>query len=149
MSTHIRRIRAMQALLAGSVLSVRSSYATIYNELNEVTLAGRIQRQGRKQLLQVLHSTRALDTSLQELLIHHGITIRRNPSLGTYLRAFVHHTVASLGQLPDAQRTHYQNAIVGVRNRYMHEAGAFPASNVEIQNLLAEMQNCLIDILSL
>ena len=99
MSTHIRRIRAMQALLAGSVLSVRSSYATIYNELSEVTLAGRIQRQGRKQLLQVLHSTRALDTSLQELLIHHGITIRRNSSLGTYLRAFVHHTVASLGQL--------------------------------------------------
>ena len=148
MSTHIRRIRAMQALLAGSPISYRAAYPTIIGELNEVSQAGKIKRNGRKQLLQVLHSTRALDTSLSELIAHYGIHVR-TAALGSYLYGFSNHRVAGLSQLPLAQRNHYQYAIVNKRNFYMHCAGAFPANNAEIRTLLAEMQSCLIDVLSL
>lgn len=148
MSAHTRRIKAMQALIAGSALASRASFGTIINELDEVSQAGKISRNGRKQLLQVLHSTRALDTSLKELIAHHGITGVRQ-ALGGYLHGFSNHRIAGLAQLPHAQCTHYQNAIVNNRNHYMHSAGAFPANNTEIQNLLSEMQNCLIDVLSL
>jgi hypothetical protein len=37
----------------------------------------------------------------------------------------------------------FQGRIVNVRNRYMHEAGAFPVAPSEISNLLSNMDACL------
>lgn len=148
MSAHRTRVQALQALLAGSQLGSHPSCGTILGEFAEVSRAGRIRRQGRRQLLQVLHSTRALDTSLHELIAHHNLP-RSGNSLGGYLVALCRHNVAGVGRLPDTNRRHYQARIVGPRNRYMHEAGAFPDNDMEIQTLLAEMQTCLVEVLSL
>jgi hypothetical protein len=46
-------------------------------------------------------------------------------------------------------RQRFQASIVASRNRYMHEAGAFPASDYEIRMLLAEMEHCLAVVLAL
>lgn len=125
------------------------NYTVIYNEFEEIARSVLIFRTGRRQLLQILHSTRALDTSLRELMVYHGIPTRRRNSLGQYLRAFGNHTVVGVGRLPDIQRRHYQVAIVDQRNKYMHQAGAFPQSDAEIRSLLSEMQSCLFDVISL
>lgn len=46
-------------------------------------------------------------------------------------------------QLPPGTAAFFQSRIVNVRNRYMHEAGAFPASQSEISALLSDMDACL------
>jgi len=148
MSTHSQRIISMQTLIAGSILSSSSSVGKIIKEFNEVTQASKIRRTDRKQLLQVLHSTRALDTSLKELIKLHGIKVKAQ-ALGSYLYGFTNHTITGLAKLPANRRDHYQKKIVDIRNRYLHTSGAYPANNTEIQNLLSEMHNCLIDILNL
>jgi hypothetical protein len=149
MSTHRRRISAIQALIAGSPLASRPSYTPIYNEFNEVMSAGRIRRHDRKRLLQLLHSTRALDSSLQELVDYYGIGHGINRSLGGYLRRFSNHTRPGLTQLPNSLRTYYQNTIVDIRNQYLHEAGTYPMNDAEIRDLLAEMQDCLLNVITL
>src|SRR5262249_60195553 len=135
MSTHRRRIQAMQALLAGSVLSRSSSLGVINSEYTEVIRTHRVRQTLRRQLLQVLHSTRALDTSLKEFTNLHAIPVP-NPSLGGYLVALESNRPGRrLRLLPRAQRLHYQATIVGPRNRYMHDAGAYPRDDREIQTL--------------
>lgn len=148
MIIHTRRIQAIQALLAGSAISTSSAYAVIDSEFTEVIRTRRVRQDRRRQLLGVLHSTRALDTALKAFTALHGITVRP-PALGKYLSALETHSRPGLSRLPNAQRLQFQLNIVDVRNRYMHEAGAYPANDAEIQTLLSEMDNCLITVLSL
>jgi hypothetical protein len=150
MSFHFRRIQAIHAVVAGSVVSRSVSYAKIRDEFSEVAKDGRIVNRNRRFLLQVLHSTRALDTSLAELINQYGI-INNARSLGAYLKVFSSTSFGALGhaRLPSAKVTYYQNAIVNKRNQYMHSAGAVPANNDEIRILLSEMQACLFEIFAL
>jgi hypothetical protein len=46
-------------------------------------------------------------------------------------------------RFPLGTSAYFQGRIVNVRNRYMHEAGAFPTSPSEISNLLSNMDACL------
>lgn len=94
-------------------------------------------RRGRRQLLQVLHSTRALDTSLKEYLASQGIP-SSGSSLGSYLYALANHSILAIAKLPKSDQQRYQLKIVDERNRYMHQAGACPASDAEIRILLSE-----------
>lgn len=149
MSVHQRRINAIKAILAGSVIATKPEHSIIESEFDEVWQVRRIPKLTRRRLLQVLHSTRALDTALQIFLDHHMITIAR-PSLGAYLEALVGHTSLSLARrLPRHDRQHFQRNIVRVRNRYMHRAGDFPGADHEVLTLISEMEACLVQILSL
>jgi hypothetical protein len=148
MIIHTRRIQAIQTLLVGSALSTSPSFAVINSEFAEVIRTKRVRQNRRRQLLGILHSTRALDSALKAFTTLHSITVHTS-SLGGYLRALEIHTRPGMSQLPNAQRRQFQSNIVNVRNRYMHEAGAYPANDAEIQTLLSEMDNCLITILSL
>ncbi len=150
MSTLNKRVQLMKALVLSSPAFGPSRLATlICEEFEEVAKASRLSPEGRRFLLQVLHSTRALDTSLKTFVSYYGITCT-TPSLGGYLRAL--ETASSTHRLQDlspAQRLYYQRQIVGPRNRYMHEAGAAPASHHELLALLSEMQACLSEVLNL
>ena len=139
----------MQAILAGSPLAGRQNLKFISNELGEVTQSASIFRQGRRQLLQIVHSTRALDTALKELLTSHGIPTGNQNSLGAYLLAFENHSIGGVSKLPKANRQRYQISIVNARNKYMHQAGSFPSNDGEVRSLLSEMQACLIEVFSL
>lgn len=148
MSDSKRRVRFMKALVAGSPVSRTGKHAAIQVEFNEVLLARSVLKRSRKRLLQVLHSTRALDSTLTEFTTLKGYR-PRSSSLGSYLYALRDGNSTSLKRISEQERAHYQTHIVDLRNRYMHEAGLMPATDSEVLALLAEMEACLQRVLSL
>ena len=148
MSDSKRRVRFMQSLVAGSPVSGTGKHADIQAEFDEVLLARRVLKRSRKRLLQVLHSTRALDSTLKEFTDLHGCP-PRTPSLGSYLYELTSGNCPSLKQISKGERRHYQTKIVDLRNRYMHEAGLMPVNDSDVLTLLAEMEACLQRVLSL
>lgn len=151
---HKSRVRTLQALILGSsALATSPLMPHIQAEFAEVHAVRKIRRANRRRLLEVLHSTRALDTTLSAFVGFHGC---RNPkstglpkSLGQYLNALHFHQSAGLRTITALQRSHFQKQIVDPRNRYMHEAGAYPTADVELQSLLSEMDTCLSVVLRL
>ena len=148
MSDSKRRVRFMKALVEGSLVSSSGRLADIQAEFEEVLLARRVLKKSRKRLLQVLHSTRALDSTLKEFTDVHGC-LPSSPSLGRYLYELQSGNCTSLKRLRKPERVRYQKQIVDLRNKYMHEAGLMPADDSEVLTLLAEMQACLQRVLSL
>lgn len=127
--------------------------STICDEFSSVKSVESHPALNRRWLLQVLHSTRALDSCLKATTILGGClpaqTNRR--SLGGYLHALKNGPVNPplTNTLPAASLTAYQGAIVGVRNKYMHEAGAYPATETEVGTLLSCMESCVVEVLRL
>ena len=150
MSSHLRRIKTLQALIAGSVaVPAKPQYSMIQDEYAQVVGAKNVSGRNRRRLLQIVHSTRALDTCLQVFTAFYGCSPQQ-PSLGGYLRQLGGHGSTTLkGALSTAHRSRFQKTIVDVRNRFMHEAGAYPQSDQEVGALLSEMQSCLVEVLSL
>jgi len=144
---HKARVRTLQALVMGTpCLAAHSKLHSIQDEFNEVYAVRKVRRATRRRILEVLHSTRALDTTLATFVGHHGCRSPGKPApvnLGRYLYALRDHTVAGLGRLAETQRHHFDSNIVKLRNRYMHEAGTFPAIDADVQVLLSEMDTCL------
>jgi hypothetical protein len=143
-----QRVHMLKTLITGSVVQADGQYADILNEFDETYKASKITKAQRKYLLQVLHSTRAMDSALRAFTDYHRIPPRRR-SLGGYLHSLEHHGNSGLHRITNTQKNHYQTNIVNVRNHYMHDAGAFPISAVEIHNLLSEMESCLVLAFSL
>jgi len=138
----------MQSLVAGSPVSGTAKHGDIQREFDEVLLARRVIKRSRKRLLQVLHSTRALDSTLKEFTDLHGC-LPNPPSLGSYLYALKDGSCAAIARISAVERRHYQASIVKPRNEYMHEAGRTPTDDPEVLALLAEMEACLQRVLSL
>jgi len=145
MSGHRARVTALQTLIAGSPLPPNDIQRVI-RELNEVFVAGRVRIPYRRLLLQVLHSTRALDSTLGGLITASGGAPPN--SLGNALR-HLKRTGLNRNRLTETLGSHYQREIVKPRNTYMHQAGSYPASTAEIAKLLADMQQCLVDAVNL
>ena len=150
MSIYRRRVETIRALVAGSVVARNAPmYGLIDQELQEVYNVVRVPQLHRRRLLQVLHTTRSLDSGLAEFVRYHQLP-HPGRSLGQYLTALSRNNAHTLlAPLPGGARARYQVSIVNVRNRYMHEAGAFPATDGEIMTLLSEMDACLVQVLSL
>jgi hypothetical protein len=145
MSGYRSRVTALQALVAGSRIPAVTAGAVLA-ELNEVATSGRVRRLYRRLLLQVLHGTRALDSALVALIVVTGGAAPT--SLGNAL-VYLQRTGLNGNRLPEPLRRRYQRDIVAVRNLYMHQAGAFPATVGEVAQLLDDMQACLADALNL
>ncbi len=143
-----KRAQTFTALIAGSVVAGRPEMARLQLELTELSNSVRVWRRPRRFLLHVLHSTRTLDTFLYAFTDYHGCRGNAH-ALGRYLTQLVNHQVATIQRLPIAERNRFQAAIVNLRNRYMHQAGEFPANVNEISLLLSEMDACLARVLSL
>jgi hypothetical protein len=156
MSDHKSRVTTIQAILTGTPVSNAPNYTVIRGELNDVMSAKRIADVKRRQLLQVLHSTRALDSALSAFIGQRWSSLMPpvppNPrrSLGGYLVWLSTHTeTGRIARLPIASQSRYQRTIVDIRNRYMHEAGATPRNDAEIDRLLSEMQLCISQVVAL
>jgi hypothetical protein len=144
----------MQALLEGNACIMGSpSLPILKMEFNEVFAVRKIRMSKRRRLLEVLHSARALDTTMKTLVLHHGCTsskINGTPSsMGAYLIALCDHSVAAIRNITPAQKILFQTNIVSKRNLYLHEAGTFPANDVEVNTLLGEIDTCLATIMAL
>ncbi|MEV6060364.1 hypothetical protein AB0L62_10180 [Nocardia asteroides] len=136
-----KRVDTMRVLVGGHAsLNASSKLTAITGELRRIVA---IERSGRKDawLIKVLHTTRALDTTLSEVIAAKGWPTA-TPSLGPYLSALFKN-----GIITAAQRDSYQKTIVYKRNKYMHEAGAMP-TKLEADSILSEMHACLVVILS-
>ena len=138
----------MQAIVSGvPCLAAHPWQPAIQDEFNEVHLVRRVRRDARRRLLEVLHSTRALDTTLAVFVGHHNCHSPRHRnapnSLGGYLYALRDHSVPGLQRIAEPHRANFQQQIVAIRNRYMHEAGSMPTNDTDIQSLLSEMHACL------
>lgn len=138
----------MQVLVAGSPVVSSGKHEDIQREFKEVLSARRVMKRSRKRLLQVLHSTRALDSTLKEFTKLNKC-LPKSQSLGSYLRVLKDGKCVNLSQISKAERHRYQKSIVNPRNKYMHEAGRVPANDSEVLALLAEMEACLQRVLSL
>jgi len=144
---HRSRVRALQAIVAGiPCIAAHPKHSSIQHELGEVHRVRKVRRSDRRRLLEVIHSSRSLDTVLSAFVGHHGARkggAAPPKNLGAYLIALEQHSVVGLGALTAAQRAHFYLRIVKVRNTYMHEAGAVPSTDVDVQSLLSEMHACL------
>ena len=149
MSVNKARIDTIRVVLAGTPIANDQDYPSILGELNEVVSANKVSKKNRMWLLQVLHSTRALDSALAAFVRQKPINLlpgQTPDSLGKYLYLLANHTTNGPGKLPQASRVRFQNSIVDHRNTYMHRAGAFPANERDILRLLAEMHACLTQV---
>lgn len=148
-SFHRARVDTIRAIVAGSPsVSAHHSFAAISGELDEVKSLMHIGLVRRRHLLAVLHATRALDVTLKTFVAELGLHNRPSTSLGKSLKYIEQSAPTVLGSA-FTMRQRFQTSIVASRNRYMHEAGAFPSSDNEIRILLAEMEHCLSVVLSL
>jgi len=139
--------RANQAVIAGTCIQANPGYLAVRDEFNAVVQAGQVHARHRRLLLQVLHSTRALDSALVSFLAQRAIPAGR--SLGQNLYVLRDHQRPGLNRLPERRRAHYQGSIVAGRNRYIHRAGQYPAGDHEWHQLLVEMHACLTEVLRL
>ena len=141
------RLSAIEALIAGSVVASSPKSINIYHEIDAVLRSNKVPG-NRGALLHVLHTTRVLDTTLQEFLQQRAIPAPVPPNLRAYLNKLTNHGAAGVGTLPTSRRDHYKHSIVDKRNLYMHQADTFP-SKVEADRLLAEMHACVAEVLRL
>lgn len=142
----------MQAILAGTCIGLSPAGVVVNAEFDAVHQAGRIRNPNRRRILEILHSARGLDSSLKSYVQHHGCQEPGKPAptgMGGYLHALQKHTVAGLGKLTGMQRTHFQTSIVNKRNTFLHAAGTFPATDVEVDTLLSEIHTCLATVAAL
>lgn len=144
MASHRARIAALSALIASASMPA-TQRQRVSDEFDAVVVAARTRNVPRRHLIQLLHATRGLDSGTSQIILSSGGTLQ--PSLGAMLY-WLRNTGIGGMTLPEATRHHYQTTIVDVRNRYVHEAGAFPTDS-ELLLLLSEMEACLFDVLSL
>lgn len=141
-----KRTQTLRVLLRSGAPVFGNRYRDLSSELNAIETADRAG-QRRRYLVKLLHTTRLLDSALEAFTGHYGIHVRR-PSLGSYLLGLTTHGVPGLGQLPPADRSRYQRAVVQPRNRYLHRANSYP-SQTESDSVLSEMHACLAQVLGL
>lgn len=131
-----KRIETLRMIVGSHPILVNAPRTgDIGRELQRVIETKRIAG-GDRWLLQVLHTTRALDTFLSQVVVQRGWTVT-TPSLGAYLVKLKNKNV-----IVEHQRFHWQENIVRPRNRYMHSANQMPPQHMA-DNLLDEMDACM------
>src|SRR5260370_24286507 len=73
---HRRRIDALKTLAIGALPAADAG--VVNAEFERVTQAGKVRMLQRRYLLEVIHSSRAIDTGLQRDLFHRESVLKRN-----------------------------------------------------------------------
>jgi hypothetical protein len=149
MSSHSARVDTIRAMIAGcSAISSSIKSSEIDKEWQEVKKLSSVSHVRRRYLLSVLHSTRALDDTLKVFVTHHGLSRARYGTLGSSLKCLA---AAPSGKFsaPFTLQAHFQSTIADSRNKYMHQAGAYPGSDREIRVLISEMEHCISVVVAL
>ena len=136
-----KRIETLRMIVGSHPILVNDPRTgDIVRELQRVIETKRIAG-GDRWLLQVLHTTRALDTCLSRVVAQRGWTVT-TPSLGAYLIK-----LRTKGVIVEQQRFHWQDNIVRPRNTYMHSANQMPPQHMA-DSLLDEMDACMSIVLA-
>ncbi len=148
MPTPEDRINTMIALVNSSISIANRNKNNIKIEFRQVNDVNGIAPPPRKNILKILHSTRALDTTLQSFLDHHGIR-GTSHSIGQYISQLTNHRLPYLGKLSVQERTKYQKEIVNHRNKYLHIANTYPSNDRDVYKLIAEMEALISRVVGL
>ena len=136
----------MRALVKGAPsYSVDLLMQAVDRELEELGGSTRMQPLTRQRLLQVIHASRALDTSLRAILLANNIV--PNHGIGKMLHQMRSLPPATRGYLDYAAASGFVTSIANTRNRYAHKAASFPSSTQEVDRLVAEVHACMSMIL--
>jgi hypothetical protein len=136
-----RRFETLRTIAAGtSARTRRRGFADVDQELQELSSLRRVTPEKRRHLLEIMHAMRALETALKEMAGSHGLPPQR--SIGSVLH--------QLAQLPPNHASHldqrsfsrFMNSVRKDRNRYMHNANAFPRTAREADRILGEIAAC-------
>lgn len=139
MPTPQDRVNTMIALVNSSNSINTRSKNDIKIEFRQVNEVNGISPPQRKNILKVLHSTRALDTTLRSFLEHHRIRGNTH-SIGQYITQLTNHRLPTLGKLSSSERSKYQNEIVEHRNKLLHTANKYPNNDRDVQKIISEME---------
>lgn len=143
------RIKTITALISSNrALNSTAIYNQIETEFKKVVSVNSIKNEKTRHLLKILHSTRALDTTLKAVLDYHGIGYKI-PSLGSYLVGLSNHKKSLLGKISVTEKNRYQKSIVRIRNLHLHTAGSYPQNSNEVSGVLSEMHALISRVTSL
>lgn len=135
------RLDTLRAIVAGARARTSSNaFDHVDHELQEVGSSGRVSPERRRNLLQVFHGMRALDSALKEVLRSHGLTPKH--SLGQLLHQMAGLPAGHPCHLNTASLGRFLNSTGKDRNRIMHEANAFPRTNREADQIMGELAAC-------
>jgi hypothetical protein len=102
----------------------------------------RVTPERRRHLLQLLHATRDLDTALKEVIRGSGVSPRN--SLGPVLHQLTQIPAGAPGHLTHADYNRFMRTVRVARNKFAHEANAFPRSARETEGILSEIEVCFV-----
>lgn len=143
-----KEIETLIGLMQISVIGECNDWDKIKQELKQVLLDDRIPYSNKRNLLQIVHTTRALDTSLRNFLDFYEITENAN-ALGKYLLRLRNHNSDEIEKITEPERLHYRKNIADIRNKYLHSAGKVVTNASEVNNLATEMRRLMVRIVQL
>jgi plasmid stabilization system protein ParE len=142
------RSKTIDVVIAGSGVArsakVKQQLEREWKALGDSSRIGR----PRREFLQVIHTSRLLDSFLAAFLRHYSVQFPQPRSIGSYLKGLRDHSRPTIGNLPEHRRKHHQVNVVNVRNVFMHEAGAFPTKK-QADELMSSMHVCILEIAAL
>jgi hypothetical protein len=142
------RIDTIVALINCNTAISPTKFNKLRIELKQVIEVDIINPPKRRNILKILHSTRALDSTLKAILDYYRIR-NGNHSLGQYITQLANHRSPALGNISRSERDKYQRSIANVRNTHLHEADSYPKNDKEVNQLISEMQALLTRVSSL
>lgn len=147
-ATQQDRISTIIAIINSNVALTSANVNKLKTEFRQVIEVDAVNPVKRKNILKILHSTRALDSTLKLILDYHRI---RNGkfSIGQYITQLTIHTNASLGTLSQSERAKYQRTIADVRNTHLHTADSYSRNYSDVYDLISEMQSLITRVTSL
>jgi len=138
MSDQKNRINTIVALLNSNPNLSNGNLNKVKAELHQVIDVHSISPTRRRNLMKVLHSTRALDSTLNAFVSFHHIKNSAH-SIGQYLTQLTNHNLQNLTTLSTSERSRYQRSIANLRNTHLHTADSYPANEHEVNTIISEM----------
>src|ERR1700730_7058632 len=135
-----RRVLTLRAISQGARARTNSQvFNSIDHELQELAAVARVHPERRKNLLQLLH---ALETALKEVIRSYGL--QPAFSLGPVFKQLTQIPYGHPGYLSIANARRFHQTVRVARNRFAHEANAFPRSAREAERVLSEIEACFL-----
>jgi hypothetical protein len=140
-----KRIETLQVELKAAELSFPAAvFRAITEELGEAESVRRTMPERRRHLLQIMHFCRALDTTLKQAA--YGPSGGAKKTMGQCFQRLLD---PPLSLITRGQYQTFMDDVRDPRNRFMHEAGAFPNSTYEASRHLGSIGACFSEILKL
>lgn len=146
MSSRSREAQTLRAIVRSSERFASDQQRdAVAEELTQFLNSARLQPLDRRRLLQFIHVSRALETTLLGACQSRHLPPPSVPSMVAYLNQLVGCSPAAL---PQAVRDNCKARVADVRNRLAHAAGAYPAGDLQLASGFDAARACLALLLA-